>query len=54
MPVIRISEGTMRRFKTWAEPLHETAESASVKVLDAADSARPDPPPPARPNRKKP
>lgn len=37
MPVIRISAGTLERLKEWAEPLSDTAESALVKVLDAAD-----------------
>ena len=37
MPVIRISAKTLERLKQWAEPLTDTAESALVKVLDAAD-----------------
>ncbi|MDE0291872.1 MAG: hypothetical protein OXK19_05135 [Candidatus Dadabacteria bacterium] len=37
MPVIRISDETLRRLKTWAEPLEDTAESAVSKVLDAAE-----------------
>ena len=37
MPVIRISAQTLERLKKWAEPLTDTAESALVKVLDAAD-----------------
>ena len=37
MPVIRISAQTLERLKRWAEPLTDTAESALVKVLDAAD-----------------
>ena len=37
MPVIRISEETMNRLKKWAKPLEDTAESAFVKVLDAAE-----------------
>lgn len=37
MPVIRISDETMWRLKTWAEPLEDTAESAMSKVLDAAE-----------------
>ena len=37
MPVIRISAKTLERLKEWAEPLTDTAESALVKVLDAAD-----------------
>ena len=36
MPVIRISAQTLGRLKQWAEPLTDTAESALVKVLDAA------------------
>jgi len=40
MPVIRISDETLRRLKTWAEPLEDTAESAVSKVLDAAEGAR--------------
>ena len=36
MPVIRISAHTLERLKEWAEPLTDTAESALVKVLDAA------------------
>ena len=65
MPVIRVSDETMRRLKTWAEPLEDTAESALAKALDAAESARtatrppappvhrksPDSKPPARPRR---
>ena len=38
MPVIRISDKTMRRLKAWAEPLEDTAESALAKALDAAES----------------
>ena len=30
----------MRRLKTWAEPLEDTAESALAKALDAAEAAR--------------
>jgi hypothetical protein len=37
MPVIRISAQALERLKEWAEPLTDTAESALVKVLDAAD-----------------
>ena len=60
MPVIRISTKTLERLKKWAEPLTDTAESALVKVLDAADneslsaanSGAPDPDRPAmRPGR---
>lgn len=40
MPVIRISEETMHRLKKWAKPLEDTAESAFVKVLDAAEGNR--------------
>ena len=56
MPVIRRSDETMRRLKTWSQPLEDAAESALAKVLDAVDaaeSARIGPPPPARPNREK-
>lgn len=53
MPVIRISAKTLERLKQWAEPLTDTAESALVKVLDAADhesspAANPDAPDPGR------
>ncbi len=40
MPVIRISDETLRRLKTWAEPLEDTAESAMSKALDAAEKLR--------------
>lgn len=40
MPVIRISDETMQRLKTWAEPLVDTVDSALVKALDAAEEAR--------------
>ena len=40
MPVIRISDETMQRLKTWAEPLVDTAESALAKALDAAEKVR--------------
>ena len=40
MPVIRVSDGTMKRLKAWAEPLEDTAESALAKVLDAAEKTR--------------
>ena len=53
MPVIRISDETMRRLQTWAEPLVDTAESALAKVLDAAETARKRPPSPSSPNRPK-
>ncbi len=43
----------MRRLKAWSQPLEDTAESALTKVLDAAESARTGPLPPARPNREK-
>ena len=49
MPVIRVSEETMQRLKTWAEPLEDTAESALAKVLDAAEFARSGSRLPARP-----
>lgn len=38
--MIRISDETLRRLKTWAEPLEDTAESAVSKVLDAAEGVR--------------
>ena len=41
----------MRRLKTWAEPLEDTAESALVKALDAAETARTAPLPATRPRR---
>ena len=37
MPVIRVTDKTLERLKTWAEPLVDTAESALVKALDAAE-----------------
>ncbi len=40
MPVIRISDETMRRLKTWAEPLEDTAESALAKALNAAEETK--------------
>lgn len=40
MPVIRISNETMQRLKTWAEPLKDSAESTVRKVLDAAERMR--------------
>ena len=40
MPVIRVTDETMERLKTWAEPLADTAESALAKALDAAEQAR--------------
>ena len=40
MPVIRISDETMLRLKTWAEPLEDTAESAVSKALDVAEKGR--------------
>ena len=43
----------MRRLKTWAEPLEDTAESALAKALDAAESARTDTHPPAPRSRRK-
>ena len=44
----------MRRLKTWAEPLEDTAESALAKALDAAETARTAPRPAARPRRPEP
>lgn len=40
MHTIRISAETMKRLESWAEPLEDTAESALVKALDAADRDR--------------
>ncbi|MCY3793435.1 MAG: hypothetical protein OXG51_03545 [Gammaproteobacteria bacterium] len=40
MPVIRVTDETLERLKTWAEPLVDTAESALAKALDAAEQAR--------------
>ena len=37
----------MRRLKTWAEPLEDTAESALAKALDAAEATRTAPRTPA-------
>lgn len=39
-PVVRISEESYERLKSWAEPLEDTAEDALQKVLDAADQHR--------------
>ena len=40
MPVIRVSEQTIQRLKTWAEPLRDTVDSALSKALDAAEEKR--------------
>lgn len=40
VPVVRISEESYVRLKSWAEPLDDTAEDAFRKVLDAADQQR--------------
>ena len=40
MPTIRISDESMQRLKTWAEPLVDTADSALAKALDAAERYR--------------
>ena len=40
MPVIRVSDDTIQRLKTWAEPLADTADSALSKALDAAEAKR--------------
>ena len=40
MPTIRISDRSWERLKSWAEPLEDTADSALVKVLDAAERSR--------------
>lgn len=40
MPVVRISDGTWERLKTWAEPLEDTADDALRKVLDIAERHR--------------
>ena len=45
MPVIRVSERTIERLNTWAEPLEDTVESAIAKALDAADEYRNQPAP---------
>lgn len=54
MPVIRISDETMQRLKTWAEPLEDTVESALAKALDAAETARTPPEPATPPNHPEP
>ena len=38
MPVIRVSDTTVRRLKAWAEPLEDTVDSALSKALDAAEA----------------
>ena len=40
MPVIRVSDLSIQRLKTWAEPLHDTVDSALSKALDAAEAKR--------------
>ena len=40
MPTSRISDTSWQRLKAWAEPLEDTADSALVKVLDAAELGR--------------
>ena len=40
MPVIRVSDQTIQRLKTWAEPLQDTVDSALSRVLDAAEARR--------------
>lgn len=40
MPVIRVSDHTIQRLKTWAEPLEDTVDSALSKALDAAEAKR--------------
>ena len=40
MPVIRVSDQTIQRLKTWAEPLQDTVDSALSKALDAAEAKR--------------
>lgn len=40
MPTIRISDESMQRLKTWAEPLVDSADSALAKALDAAERYR--------------
>ena len=40
MPVIRVSDQTIQRLKTWAEPLRDTVNSALSKALDAAEEKR--------------
>lgn len=39
-PVVRISDESYERLKTWAEPLDDSADDAFRKVLDAADLHR--------------
>lgn len=40
MPVIRVSDHTIQRLKTWAEPLEATFDSALSKALGAAEAKR--------------
>lgn len=40
MPTIRISDKSLQRLKTWAEPLEDSADSALSKALDAAERYR--------------
>ena len=40
MPVTRGSDLSIQRLKTWAEPLHDTVDSALSKALDAAEAKR--------------
>ena len=40
MPTIRISDKSLQRLKTWAEPLEDSADSALSKALDAAECYR--------------
>ena len=44
----------MRRLKTWAEPLEDTAKSALANALDAAETARTAPRPATHPRRPEP
>lgn len=39
-PVIRVSEVTWEKIKTWAIPLEDTADDALLKALDAAEKYR--------------
>ena len=40
MPVLQVSDHTIQRLNTWAEPLEDTVNSALSKALDAADAKR--------------
>ena len=38
MPVVRISDESMKRLEAWADPLEDTLAPAFARVLDAAES----------------